>query len=219
MIANRYGGLAALVLVMAVPAARAAEPAALLKTIKAVGREGAGNPEAAKAWKQLTAEGPETLPVILAGMDDANPTASNWLRSAVDPILERAKATGKPLPTAQLEAFVKDTKHAPAPRRLAYDVLAAADKTVPERFLPTMLHDPSHELRRDAVAFAMASAKKKLDIGDKPGDRRGLSQGAVRRRRSGPGGRHRQGLETARRRGGHRRALRLRPPLASGDAV
>src|SRR5205814_1216921 len=38
--------------------------AALIKQIRAVGSEGAGNAEAAKAWQQLAASGPESVPLI-----------------------------------------------------------------------------------------------------------------------------------------------------------
>ena len=58
----------------------------LLGRIKAVGREGAGIVAAGKAWHELTQAGPEALPAILAAMDDADPTAANWLRTAVDAI-------------------------------------------------------------------------------------------------------------------------------------
>ncbi len=178
----RWWGLAALVVALASPAARAADTAALVKQIRAVGSEGQGNTDAAKAWKELAASGPEALPAILAGMDGASVVAANWLRSSADTIAERAAAAGKPLPAAELERFVKDTKHDHAARRIAYELLVKADKTAPTRLLPGMLLDPGHELRRDAVAYAAAAAQKALDDGDKEiaaaGYRKALS-GAV----------------------------------------
>src|SRR5438093_217393 len=83
----------------------AAEADALLAIIKAVGREGSGNVEAGKAWRQLVRLGPATLPAILAAFDDADATVANWLRPAVDTIAERALAAKQPLPTAELERF------------------------------------------------------------------------------------------------------------------
>jgi hypothetical protein len=162
----RWWRPALLVVVLASPTARAADTAALVKQVRAVGGEGKGNEEAAKAWKELAASGPEALPVILAGMDGASVIASNWLRGTADAVAEKAAADGKPLPAAELEAFVKDTKHSPGPRRIAYELLVKADKTAPDRLLPGMLADPGHELRRDAVAHAVAAARKALDDGD-----------------------------------------------------
>lgn len=56
------------------------------------------------------------------------------------------------IPIAALEAFLSDRRHSPRARRLAYELLAGVDSSVPERRLPRMLDDPSLELRRDAVA-------------------------------------------------------------------
>ena len=163
----RGWGLAILAVALALPPARAADTAALLKQIRAVGVEGKGGDEAAKAWKELAASGPEALPAILAGMDGASAVAANWLRSSADAVAEKAATAGKPLPAAELEKFVKDTKHAPAGRRIAYELLVKVDTTAPDRLLPGMLSDPGHELRRDAVAYAIAAAQKLLDKGDK----------------------------------------------------
>jgi hypothetical protein len=167
MSALRWGATALFLAALIVQGARAADTAALLKQIKAIGTEGNGNTDAATAWKELAASAPEMLPVMLAGMDDAGVVASNWLRSAVDAVAEKALLSGKSLPAAELEAFVKDTKHKPAGRRIAYELLVKADRTAPERLLPGMLLDPGHELRRDAVALAIAAAAKALDADDK----------------------------------------------------
>jgi hypothetical protein len=164
---KRWWGLATLVVALASPLTRAADTAALLKQIRAIGTEGKGNEESARAWKELAASGPEAIPAILAGMDGANSVAANWMRSIIDAVAERAAAAGKPLPLAELEAFVKDTKHAPAPRRIAYELLVKGDATAADRLLPGMLSDPGHELRRDAVASVFAAAQKLLDKGDK----------------------------------------------------
>ncbi|HMC66516.1 MAG TPA: hypothetical protein VKI65_16395 [Gemmataceae bacterium] len=139
----------------------------LLERIKAVSREGEGNVEAAKAWKELVQIGPRALIDILVALDDADPEAANWLRSAVDAIAERALAANRPLPAAKLEAFVKDTGHSGGARRLAYEWLTRVDTGAPSRLLPGMLHDPGSELRRDAVAMAIRDAQKLLERGEK----------------------------------------------------
>src|SRR5947209_3420740 len=109
---RRRGGAAGLAVVCSLAAcglaAAGGDVDALVSRIKAVGPEGAGNAEAGRAWRELARQGPDALPAILAAMDDADPTAANWLRTAVDGIAEHALASGRPLPAARLEAFVKD---------------------------------------------------------------------------------------------------------------
>jgi hypothetical protein len=138
----------------------AQEVESLLLKIKAVGKEGAGNVEASKAWKQLVAKGPSVLPDVLEAMDDANPAAANWLRTAVESIQDKALTGGQKISAAKLEAFLKDTKHAGHSRRLAYECLVRLDPATPQRLLPTMLNDPSLEMRRDAVAVKLDHGMK-----------------------------------------------------------
>jgi hypothetical protein len=140
----------------------------LLAHLRAVGEEGAGNGAARKAWQELVRRGPAVLPALLEAWDEDAPVAANWLRTAVDAIAERATRAGRPLPVRQLEAFVKQTRHAPAARRLAYEWLARVDPSAPGRLLPGMLQDPSPELRRDAVAQAIEQAQVLLERGEKP---------------------------------------------------
>ena len=143
----------------------AQEVQSLLIRIKAVGKEGAGNIEAARAWKELVAQGPGVLPDVLAGMDDASPIAVNWLRGAVEAIQDKATINNLQLPADKIEAFLKDTKHAGHSRRLAYECLVRLDRTAADRLLPTMLDDPGSELRRDAVAAMLKLGNAKLKTG------------------------------------------------------
>jgi hypothetical protein len=152
---------------LTVVAAPASEIDSALARIRAVGREGTGNPEAAAAWKELSRRGPDDLPAILAGIDGASPTAANWIRAAADAVAERALAGHRPLPAAALETFLKDTSHSPAARRIAYEWLCRSDPSTPGRLLPGLLRDPSPELRRDAVALVMRTAKDLQAAGKK----------------------------------------------------
>ena len=131
----------------------------LVLRIKAVGKEGAGNVEAAKAFKLLVAQGPVGLTDILTGMDDASPAARNWLRAAVEAIQDKAMQSGQKIPADKIDVFLKDTRHAGHSRRLAYECLVRLDPKTPERLLPKMLDDPSPELRRDAVAAQLDYGK------------------------------------------------------------
>lgn len=143
------------------------ETADALTRLRTVGREGAGNAAAAKAWKEVVRQGPSVLPALLEAMDDTDATSANWLRTAVDAVAERALANGKSLPAEQLERFVRQKRHNGAARRLAYEWLCRVDPKTPDRLLPAMLQDPSPELRRDAVAAVLKEARTRLDNGDK----------------------------------------------------
>src|SRR5262249_31457254 len=166
----RLAGLLALGMALT-PLGPAAEPVIgpLISRIQGVGGEGSGNREAAGAWRELMRFGPEVLPDLLIALNDADPVAANWLRSAVDAIAEKAVAGRRPLPADRLEAFVKQTQNAGPARRLAYEWLCRVDPQAPERLLPGMRNDPGIEMRRDAIARAHRQARELLDKGDKTG--------------------------------------------------
>jgi hypothetical protein len=67
------------------------------------------------------------------------PHATNWLRTALDAIVEGEKAAGRKLPGDKLEAFAKDTKHAATARHAAYELLVAQDPDAKARLLPGFL--------------------------------------------------------------------------------
>lgn len=138
----------------------AAETADLLRQIKSVGPRGEGNVAAQTAAKQLSRAPVDVLIEVLAAGDDANPLAMNWLRGVFEAVAQRTIEEGDGLPVDQLEAFVVDQSHAPRVRRLAYEWLAKVDPTAPDRIIPTMLADSSDEMRRDAVARLIESAKQ-----------------------------------------------------------
>src|SRR5262245_3932731 len=85
-------------ILLAWPVLARAQVTPVLTRIKAVGKEGVGNVEVAKAWKELTGHGPEVLPEVLTALDDASPVAANYLRSAVEAIADKALTAGKALP-------------------------------------------------------------------------------------------------------------------------
>jgi hypothetical protein len=158
-----------LVLILSLPATSLAgdDIPSLVAAIKAVKREGSGNPSAAKAWQTLARSNPEALPEILAAFDDDNATATNWIRAAVDAIGERALKEKKSLPAAGLENFLLDTKNSAAGRRTAYEWLIRVDPSAPARLLPRFLRDRSPELRRDAVTLLVDKAGAAQAKGDK----------------------------------------------------
>lgn len=138
-----------------------------IAAVRATGPNGQGAAEAAKGWQMLSRAEVNALPELLQGMNGANPLAKNWLRSAIDAVREKARAENKPLPIPALEAFLKDTANDPQARRFVYDLLAETEKGVPDRYLPTMLDDPSPDLRREAVARVFDQAEKLFTAGKK----------------------------------------------------
>jgi hypothetical protein len=160
-----------------VPAAENEDLKSAIQTIREVGPDGKGSAEASEAWKVLAKTPIEQLPLLLAGMDGATPLARNWIRAAVDEIVDRAERGRKPLPTVALESFLVDTSHDPQARRLAFDLLVQQDKTASDRFLPKIVNDPSPELRRDAIGRVLDNAEKLFRV-EKKAEARSLFQQA-----------------------------------------
>src|SRR5438552_19184050 len=98
----------------AVPAAADDDTDRALTTLKAVTREGKSNDAAGPAWKTLVSKGVAALFPTLVAVDDANPTAANWLRTAAGAIAEAETQAGRKLPAADLEAFATNSKYAPS---------------------------------------------------------------------------------------------------------
>ncbi|MEZ6146207.1 MAG: hypothetical protein R3B91_12465 [Planctomycetaceae bacterium] len=151
--------LSLLIYLVSVSFVQAAELDALLEQVKAVGPKGQGNLEAQQAVVKLSQADREALLPILHASNDANPLAMNWLRGAFEAIADDTLKSGGELPQHDLEEFVLDTNNAPRVRRLAYEWLAKVDESAPDRIIPTMLNDPSEELRRDAVARLIEAAQ------------------------------------------------------------
>jgi len=159
MKATLYYFALALALAVAGPFCHAATPLSeSLRAVRAVGPEGQGNAQATAAWKIVAGADAKSLPVVLAAMDGANELTLNWLRAAIDTIAAREQAAGRPLPVRDLERFIKDTKHHPRARRLAYELVQGSDRQAAQKLLAGMLDDPSAELRRDAVQQAIDEA-------------------------------------------------------------
>lgn len=152
--------LPVLLLLSVAPAARGEKVnvGPLLEKLNAVGAKGAGHREAIAAWKTLSTAEAAQLPAILAGMDGAGDLACNWVRAAADAVAQRETKRGGKLPIDALEKFLNETSHAPRARRVAYELIATVDDTAEKRLIPSLLNDPSLELRRDAVAQVLDQA-------------------------------------------------------------
>ncbi len=136
-----------------------AEP---VRVLRAVGSEGQGNAAASAAWKKLAAGNISTLLPLLEAMDGANDYALNWLRAVVDSVAGRELAAGRKLPQAELNNFLRDTKHSPRARRLAFELVARVNPAATDQLLAGMLNDPSLEIRHDAVQKLIDQAGQEL---------------------------------------------------------
>jgi len=136
-----------------------------VKALAATGREGAGNEAASAAWKKVVAEGPKALPALLVATGKGGPVTDNWLRLAGDAIADAALRDKQPLPIAEIEAFLKDTKNPAPARQLAFDLIGKADATLADKIEAGLVNDPVQELRRGAVQRLLDAAKKQS--GDK----------------------------------------------------
>jgi hypothetical protein len=148
---GRFTAILALILVASGPAL-AATPQELLGRIKAVGTEGKGNGNAAAAWRELVELGPAALVPTLKEFDDTRLLVVNWLRPAIDAIVERATRSGQKLPLDELEPFLAERANPALGRALAYELITQSDPTAADRWLPKFLDDPSPDLRRAGVA-------------------------------------------------------------------
>jgi hypothetical protein len=134
---------------MAAPLPTALEAA--VRELRAVTVEGQGNVAASGAWKAVAAAPLSSLPSLLEAMDGANDYALNWLRSAVETVEQRGRLAGGTVPVDGLEAFLRETRHHPRARRLAYELIQRAEPQRAARMLPGFVNDPANELRREAV--------------------------------------------------------------------
>lgn len=134
--------------------------------IRSVDREGKGNVAATAAWQTIAQSDASLLPQVLAGMNGANPLAENWLRAAISAIADRAQKT-KSLPIPGIQAFLLDSKNGPDARVVAFDLIQLAAPEVAEKLTPSLLEDPSSELRRHPVAKLLEKGDELLAANDK----------------------------------------------------
>ena len=143
-----------------VPTAAFAVDEAIAKPIaalKSVSREGKNNDTVGLAWSGLVSQGAAALLPTLEAVDDANPTAANWLITAAGAIAEAEAKAKRPLPVEKLVAFAKGTKSAGSARVLAFELLSDSEKA---KLLPGFLDDPSADLRRFAVQDQLETLTK-----------------------------------------------------------
>lgn len=152
----RSACLLALAIAMSVSAA---DLDSLVKRVKAVGPEGVGNADAAVAWKELSRLDGNAIVPLLKAFDGASGVAGNYLRSALDAIVERNRDAKSPMPVDALKTLLADRNRDARARRISYELLLVADPKTKD-MLPSFLDDPCLELRFDAVQSGFETAKK-----------------------------------------------------------
>ena len=139
-----------------------ADTATAIKAIQQVSAEGKGATAAVAAYQELAGGSGESVPALLTALDTANPLAANYLRNAIEVVVDRALDGKQPLPEKAIEAFLADRRHDSRARRLAFEILVDINEKNRDRLVPGFLDDPSVELRRDAVAQVLGQAETLL---------------------------------------------------------
>ena len=135
----------------------------LTAVINKIGVKGQGHAEARNAMSELVEINPTDVVDILHGFDSKNVLALNWLRAAVDSVLESAHQNGKTIPLRELQAFLADTQNNENARRVAYEWIVQLDDSLRTNILLNSLNDPSLEIRREAVTEAVSASLKIKD--------------------------------------------------------
>lgn len=150
-----------------------------VKTLQSVEPGGKGTSAARQAAELLSTAGDKALLPVLQGFKDADPLAANWLRNSFEQIVDGIRASGRKLPAAELEAFIRDQKQSAVARRLAYESLKIQTPEIEARLIPECLLDASPEFRRDAVAMLIKQASTVTDASGSTPLYRKAMQGAV----------------------------------------
>lgn len=130
-----------------------------IEIVKKVGPKGTGHEAAIAAIQKLSDSSGEYLPEMLAGMDGTNKLTANWLRAAIESVVDNSDKVN----WEEVKTYLSDTSHSPYGRRLAYELLVKADPKLTATLLPKMLDDTSLEIRREAVEYFLKSAKSVED--------------------------------------------------------
>jgi hypothetical protein len=128
--------------------------------------KGAGSFDGRAAWERLGQQPPEALVELLKGMNAADTTAANWLRTAFDRIVHRERQKGgEAIPVDALLRFAQTAQHSGRARRLALDLVDELRPGTSAKLYPGWLEDS--EFRYEAVATVIEQAKLALKSGNR----------------------------------------------------
>lgn len=122
---------------------------AALETLSSAAATTAGSEEIRQAWQTVSQWPAERLMEVLDAAENANPVALNWLRTAIDGMLEQP---GFQMPVAELQEVVQDKARKSAVRRIALELLESSDPKLVDALTEGFINDPMPALRRRAVA-------------------------------------------------------------------
>lgn len=122
--------------------------------IKAVVKQGDGADKRA-AWERLSKSNPDAVPQLLGAMDTQDIVIANWLRTAIDRIVER---DNKNINADAVIAFVRDSKHAGRARRYALEIVETLRPGTSRQLAAGWLADP--EFRYEAIDAALEDAQQ-----------------------------------------------------------
>ena len=126
-----------------------------IATVRQVAAKGQGHEAAVDAMQELNKATAAQIPELLAGMDDANALAVNWLRSAIESAIDR----GGEVPKDEIKKYLDDLARSHLGRAFAFELLTRDNSELRDSMLPSLVDDPSPPLRRQAVDAIVAKAK------------------------------------------------------------
>jgi len=151
------------------PRSQAPSQAPEIQAILKVGAEATNNASAVGAVAALSKASAESIPEMLTAMNSANELAANYLRSAIESVVDRTLAARSGLPLDAVRSFLLEVHNNPRARRLAYEIFAKVQPDEAARLLPGFANDPSVELRFDAVELMLRKAEGLRDAKDRSG--------------------------------------------------
>lgn len=147
--------MACSLLLLAVPTAFAGGGAKWDRDIATVLKQGRGTSEGRSAWDRLASAKADAVPALLEGMNTKDTVAANWMRLALDRVVERDL---KGIDAGKVQAFVKDSTRQGRARRYALELLDRLTPGTSAKLYPGWLDDP--EFRYEAIALVLDKADK-----------------------------------------------------------
>lgn len=133
-----------------------------IDTIHRIGKEGAGNEAAMDAWQHLSQSSVQDLPQLILGMNGGSPLSDNWIRLAVQTVMDRnakSMSGSSTVPVLEILALLSDRENSTPARTLAYDVLSSANPELARSLSREFANDPALPLRRLTIAGLIDRAR------------------------------------------------------------
>ena len=126
----------------------------------AIDSHGKGNPDAVKALSMLDKLDQKSILPLLTAMNQANPIGDNWIRGAINQILQSSKSQS--FPSSEIKGFIQNKENIGSSRRSAFELLQDFRPKLASFMVPKLISDPEPSLRREAVAQLLKQASTAL---------------------------------------------------------